>query len=218
MTRVEKASGRIEKLEAKRARLETKAEKAREALNDWEVYYIERDIKQNERELERAKVALEDAKAKDAKDEELNSTARIPAIEEFLEKYRVASIKFHTERVEELKSWRRAPETKAMGYADRCRYVQEHFRTDTIVYAERGQEYLENDIKKDVDAKRQIFMTRIKDKTGEIYSTMLRVGMNGEINGTVRGEKGVVTVETIGAGGWNIQQFHFRVLVKEYKL
>lgn len=218
MTRVEKVSGRIEKLEAKRARLETKAEKAREALNDWEVYYIERDIKQNERELERAKVALEDAKVKDAKDEELNSTARIPAIEEFLEKYRVASIKFHTEKVEELKSWRRAPETKAMGYADRCRYVQEHFRTDTIVYAERGPEYLENDIKKDVDAKRQIFMTRIKDKTGEIYSTMLRVGMNGEINGTVRGEKGVVTVETIGAGGWNIQQFHFRVLVKEYEL
>lgn len=218
MTRVEKVSGRIEKLEAKRARLETKAEKAREALNDWEVYYIERDIKQNERELERAKVALEDAKVKDAKDEELNSTARIPAIEEFLEKYRVASIKFHTEKVEGLKSWRRAPETKAMGYADRCRYVQEHFRTDTIVYVERGPEYLENDIKKDVDAKRQIFMTRIKDKTGEIYSTMLRVGMNGEINGTVRGEKGVVTVETIGAGGWNIQQFHFRVLVKEYKL
>jgi len=218
MTRVEKVNSRIVKLEAERAMLETKAEKAREALNDWKVYYIERDIKQNERALERAKVALEDAKVKDAKDEELNSIARIPVIEEFLEKYRVAITKFHMERVEELKSWRRAPETKAMRYADRCRYVQKHFRTDTIVYAERGPEYLENDIKKDVDAKRQIFMTRIKDKTGEIYSTMLRIGMNGEINGIVRGEKGAVTVKTIGAGGWNIQKLHFRVLVKEYKL
>lgn len=218
MTRVDKVNDRIVKLEAKRARLETQLEKAREALDDWDIYDAERGIEQNEREMARAKQALEEARAKDAKDEELNSIARIPAIEEFLEKYRVASIKFHTEKVEELKSWRRAPETKAMGYADRCRYVQKHFRTDTIVYAERGPEYLENDIKKDVDAKRQIFMTRIKDKTGEIYSTMLRVGMNGEINGTVRGEKGVVTVETIGAGGWNIQQFHFRVLVKEYKL
>ena len=217
MTRVEKVIGRIEKMEAKKAMLEAKAEKAREALNDWKVYYIERDIEQNERALERAKVALEDAKVKDAKDEELNSIARIPAIEEFLEKYRVASIKFHMEKVEELKSWIIAPYTKAMIYADRCRYVQKHFRTDTIVYAERGPEYLENDIKKDVDAKRQIFMTRIKDKTGEIYSTMLRIGMNGEINGIVRGEKGVVTVKTIGAGGWNIQKFHFRVLVKEYK-
>jgi len=47
---------------------------------------------------------------------------------------------------------------------------------------------------------------------------MLRIGMNGEINGIVRGEKGAVTVETIGVGGWNIQKFHFRVLVKEYKL
>lgn len=56
---------------------------------------------------------------------------------------------------------------------------------------------------------------RVKEKTGEITDAGgLQLGMNGEINGTVVGEQGRATVTTIGAGGYNIQCFHFRVLVK----
>ena len=39
--------------------------------------------------------------------------------------------------------------------------------------------------------------------------------MNGEINGIAEGEKGRAKVETIGAGGYNIQCYHFRVLVNK---
>lgn len=35
----------------------------------------------------------------------------------------------------------------------------------------------------------------------------------GELNGTVKCSKGIVEVNTIGAGGYNIQCFHYRVLV-----
>ena len=39
---------------------------------------------------------------------------------------------------------------------------------------------------------------------------------NGEINGWVEGDKSNVSVETITAGGWNIQCRHFRVLVRNW--
>lgn len=39
------------------------------------------------------------------------------------------------------------------------------------------------------------------------------IGMNGEFNGTVRGEHGIANIRTIMAGGYNIQCLHYRVLV-----
>lgn len=56
---------------------------------------------------------------------------------------------------------------------------------------------------------------RISAVVGEITDVSdLRIGrQQGELNGIVTGTKGKARVETIGAGGWNIQCFHYRVLV-----
>ncbi len=56
---------------------------------------------------------------------------------------------------------------------------------------------------------------RITNVVGNIEDVAnLSIGhQNGEINGFVSGDKGKAKVETISAGGYNIQCFHFRVLV-----
>lgn len=59
---------------------------------------------------------------------------------------------------------------------------------------------------------------RISDVVGEITDIQnLRIASNGNLDGVVTGTKGKAKVETIGAGGYNIQCFHYRVLVHKVK-
>lgn len=70
----------------------------------------------------------------------------------------------------------------------------------------------------DAEVKRryQDFIKRISEKCGKIIdATNLRMGPKGTIDGVVLGTKAKVKVETIGAGGYNIQCFHYRILVNK---
>jgi hypothetical protein len=59
---------------------------------------------------------------------------------------------------------------------------------------------------------------QVIEKTGNIIdASNLKIGRNGDINGIVTGETASANVETISAGGYNIQCYHFRVLVKIIK-
>lgn len=79
--------------------------------------------------------------------------------------------------------------------------------------------------KSNVDAAKKLVMDlfmRVKDITGEItdwsgvHATM---GANGftVLNGFVKGKEGMAEIESILAGGYNIQRLHVRTLVREYK-
>lgn len=62
-------------------------------------------------------------------------------------------------------------------------------------------------------------VNRVKGITGEITSwagLTVRPGNGGwsVLNGRVEGKEGIAYVESIGAGGYNIQRYHIRVLVK----
>ena len=66
----------------------------------------------------------------------------------------------------------------------------------------------------EVRAKYNDLVRRITEKAGEIVdASNLYIAADGQINGIVNGTKHNVKVETIPAGGYNIQQFHYRVLV-----
>lgn len=70
----------------------------------------------------------------------------------------------------------------------------------------------------EVDSKRVDLYHRCSAVVGVITdATGLKSGKNGSINGIVIGEDGKAEVETILAGGYNIQCLHYRVLVKPLK-
>lgn len=73
---------------------------------------------------------------------------------------------------------------------------------------------LENVLNKEVANKKATFIARIEKKAGVIKNVNLYIGVDGSINGEVIGDKNVVSVYSIIAGGWNIQIAHYRVLVK----
>jgi len=78
------------------------------------------------------------------------------------------------------------------------------------------EELLEKYLDKEVKAKYKALIVAITDITGVITDAAgLRIGGKGDINGVVKGEKGVAEVNTFSAGGWNIQCFHYRTKITD---
>ena len=73
---------------------------------------------------------------------------------------------------------------------------------------------MNKDLDKEADAKYDDIVNRTIELVGKIIdASNLSIGMKGDLNGVIEGEKGKAKVETIGAGGYNIQCFHFRTLI-----
>lgn len=77
-------------------------------------------------------------------------------------------------------------------------------------------EKLRKDLEQEANRKYDFIIERTNAIVGKITDAVaLRVGSKGDLNGYIRGEKGTARIETIGAGGYNIQCFHFRTLINK---
>ena len=80
------------------------------------------------------------------------------------------------------------------------------------------EEKLDLLLKADREKKLRKFSTDIYKYVGKIVDvTGLSIGATGLINGLVIGEKRRAIISTVGAGGYNIQCFHFRTIIKPLK-
>ena len=76
------------------------------------------------------------------------------------------------------------------------------------------EDELQKALDREVKAKYDDLVYRMKNAVGEIQDcSHLRIAGNGSINGIISGTNGKAKMETITAGGWNIQCLHYRVLV-----
>ena len=81
-----------------------------------------------------------------------------------------------------------------------------------------NDEKLSKIIEAEKKAKYEDLCNRISAVVGEITDVSnLRISAKGNLDGIVTGTKGKAKVETVGAGGYNIQIFHYRVLVHKIK-
>ena len=104
---------------------------------------------------------------------------------------------------ESMKDWRRIQNNYMLRYGKGTLQILMHdmHRIDEILTKEAAH-------------KKTRFIAQIEKRVGECTEAHLYIGEGGDVNGTATGLLGTATVRTITAGGYNIQCFHFRVLVK----
>lgn len=111
------------------------------------------------------------------------------------------------------------PEYQKRNFESDLHYIKfnqwKSFYGGAIDICQKTDKELNKFLDREVEAKKRNLIMRIEKKAGNILdATGLYIGSTGEINGIVKGNIKTVKVETISAGGYNVQCYHFRVLVK----
>ena len=238
--RIENTKNKIQKLEQKLARIKTALETGKNPY-----CYEERDVRITTSDLNHANATLAELTEKKMADERME---QIPAIEEFLNAWKLKAIEWHEHdfaklqnylaeyrsKKEEFRQWRieqfqneyirnkeMFEKEKELGldYETHQKKLRIGFNSISIRLLDFRQNWkpeLERLMENEKNAKRRNLIERVKKVVGEITdATGLYIGQNAEINGVVIGTKNSAKVETITAGGYNIQCFHYRVLVHE---
>lgn len=97
-------------------------------------------------------------------------------------------------------------------------FFLEDWKKAFVKWASKQEEFIDVDLKEVSENESENlkidFLFRVSKHVGKILdASHLTTGMDGTINGYVKGSEKTVKVKTILAGGWNIQKLHFRVLV-----
>lgn len=201
--------------------------------NDWnkgpnleEAYNAYRDLAEAKNTLYKYQVKIQEI-------DNFNNLEKIEVLWNFLQEWKKQANEYYHEQVKklyEIDQWydqeckaaskltsdsdretRRSLYREYVAQTRECGVIAQSVRKYRDVVDE---EKLNKILDKEVELKYKDFVRRITEKVGEIKDVSdLKIGYDGNINGIVVGSKGKARVETIGAGGYNIQIFHYRVLV-----
>ena len=189
------------------------------------------------RDLGEAQATLNKYKSQLSAKQDFASSEKIQVIWDFLQEWRVDAYNYFIENAKEYYKLRQGY-NKALDeylatlpseitsswskqYKSELAFEKKYYsnihpftRQIALYGASVDEDKLNKELDKEVEAKYKNLVYRIQEKAGDIVdATGLYIGGNGEINGVVIGTKNKVRVETITAGGYNIQCLHFRVLV-----
>lgn len=177
---------------------------------DYDKYELLEQIRNNEAKLEQAKRLDDKEQATIAKknDREVQLSLIPECLKQFAERVEIATIEDKIRIHNHLCS---LPYPK---YNDRSKEANA-IRRDRMQWDENR---VRRQVKRDVEDLVLDLVYRVRSKCGNIISTSnLRIDYANQgctINGFIEGDKGNARVESILAGGYNIQCLHIRVLVK----
>lgn len=230
--RIEGKQKEITKLEKKLARI-VKAQESNWENNPY--YYTENDLKWTKKDLEAAKEAIAKYQADLTTETEKDNSRNVKPILDFLEawgnavydwyatqyyKYQVA----YSDHVQKMNQYIEFGTVKRDKYEEYREAYKRFNQTWNFLYtyldSKRNFDSLK--LKKELEQEKKSKYDDIVNRANKICGTItdatgLSVGEKGELNGLVIGDRGRAYIETIGAGGYNIQCFHFRTLIHERK-
>lgn len=237
MASIEFLNNRIAGKEKEIAKLTKKMERILKAqATEWKVnpyYYSESDIKWTQRDLDKATEDLKGYKDQLSKEQEKANSRNVKAILDFLEAWKVRVTGFYHESLpkyleardlyyaedsEHSNLWGQIPLRE---YCAQARAIKDRFLKVwgfMEQYITTGDTIDDEKLKKDLDRDAELKYDDIIERTNELIGKIedangLKIGGKGDLNGIIIGERGSVKVETIGAGGYNIQCYHFRTLI-----
>lgn len=207
MALIEKREKNLPKAQKKLAGLNKETQR-----NGWwdayeKVYTLEDGIKGGKQKLEEKQKTL---KKWQTKLEEVNAEAKI--LRKIPEQLKQLQEQVTQELIKSEKRYREIMIT------DKSEMTHEEFYekytwSEYYKYYYITDEEIEKECKKESKYWVLDLISRVEKKVGEITKWNLRLA-DRCLNGYVEGTKGTATIETIYAGGWNIQCLHTRVLVK----
>lgn len=231
----------IAKLEKKAERI------AKAKATNWEVnpyYYSEYDERSTAKDLEAARKNLEKYTAQLAQETEKAASRNVPVILEFLDRWQDRVFKFyvnaHPAFIEALNDWYKEDSDYCDWFNhDSHNATVEERKARRIAHQDAKKEFqatwgwmeqycdyrhkldtekLRKELKQEANRKYDFIIERTNAICGEITDAAgLTIGEKDDLNGFIIGKKGTAKVQTIGAGGYNIQCYHFRTLIHELK-
>ena len=240
--RIDGKKKEIEKLTKKLDRI-NKAKATNWEVNPY--YYSDSDLRWTTRDLEQAKEALAKYEADLAVETEKENSRNIKVILDFLEAWKQQVTEYYVNHVDkwietlrdyyeadsayckwlnshwaesrdkELRKQMSAPAEKAKAIHARYNYFDRYMERKNGEYTFNG-ELLKKDLDEEANLKYDFIIERTNAIVGQITdASSLTVGDKGDLNGFIIGSRGTAKVQTIGAGGYNIQCYHFRTLINK---
>lgn len=204
-------------------------------MAEFDITCCKYDISVSKRKIIELNIKIVDLQKKQKEENNKNDIPYIKPLEDFLQNYIKRNTEYYSKQrpicqatIQKCKEEQKALSRKDFKnwnlYTVACNDISKsHLRgytKDVINYSSMGDNEFINRLAEDLTDEAQALKIDLYWRTVAICGVLtdtsrLSIAENGSLNGFVSGEEGSAEVDTIIAGGYNIQRLHYRVIIKK---